>query len=575
MATLANEQTRSIWPFASVWRLVTDLAKMNAGDDHQQYPIHSMGNQADSVDPSDPPVQHKLLGALWRCCFHVCEKYVSISADELDRFLDDPRLEELITNLYCQLKPDCEQPHRKLQPILRASLKSTSHAVSLLSCNDIRVPGDNREIISAISNDGEAAKRLLTKLELVSHLWDLREAQRTEYTEANILPFHSCEGDDPWSSMDLPRPTDSNDDRLTYYRLYARSYSNEVEAMLTSLKALFFHIIHRIRNPTIINTDEDRNENVNEFQRCWDVCECLKRLTCRAAPTQEGWMIYELKEISNPKGAAYTETKLNTWEPNPWGKIGASRPIGVSSMSVPESQAASSGSPPPVSNKPMAAHPLTDPGKGKHILGFLREGSPPAMDQSTTTPHAPPLQGQITWASVVLGSSNLPSSETPSAATNLNTTTINDSGSNSGQNADVPLGCGCPVLHPQDIDDLHHIRIRILLRAAAAKNGWKSYYGTALTDFVRDTMSMTTFGKTEKRKKLFTDYRNAMVNPQNNINARGDTAAQQATVVQIKRAVEWKTAAGRHQFLKDLFRAIVGMELEEVDDETDRLVLGN
>jgi len=135
-------------------------------------------------------------------------------------------------------------------------------------------------------------------------------------------------------------------------------------------------------------------------------------------------------------------------------------------------------------------------------------------------------------------------------------------------------GCDCPVLDPLDLEDLHSIRIRILLRAAAVKDGWHPQYGVGLAEFVRGRMSSTSFGRTGKQKQLFTNYRNAILNPTYNLKTRGDKAAHEATAVQIKRAVEWKTAAGKHKFLRDLFQVIVGMDVEDVGDETDEVIVG-
>ncbi|KAF8430963.1 hypothetical protein BGX38DRAFT_1230281, partial [Terfezia claveryi] len=151
----------------------------------------------------------------------------------------------------------------------------------------------------------------------------------------------------------------------------------------------------------------------------------------------------------------------------------------------------------------------------------------------------------------------------------INHGAVSVSGSDAGFT--TAYDCSCLALDPQDLDDLHHIRLRILLRRAAIQHGWHNGHSTSFRDFVRE-MSPSSFGKSEKRRKLFANYRNAVINPQNNIKDRGDIAAHQGTLAQIKRAVEWKTEGGKHQFLTDLFHAVTGKQLGQVDEGCDGVI---
>ncbi|KAF8464476.1 hypothetical protein BDZ91DRAFT_783679 [Kalaharituber pfeilii] len=633
MAASANFQAP--WPFASVWQLVKDLAKMNAGKDYQEYPIYSVDPATIKLQPSDKlnsedaekfnkqNPRHRLLEAFWRCCFYVCEKYTSVSEDELDNFLEDPQLEELVTNLYSQLQPDCEflytdQHHRSM---FRASLKAAAQAINLIvdkSTPSAPTACNNRASLQ--SNDGPLiAARLLSKLELVSHLWELREERQRHHAQhyrkydddwdfsnyVYIFPFRACEGDDlglhAYSSM-------TNPDEVVVYRFYERSYIQELENMLVSLKTLLFHIINRLdsRNKSTMSESDHQEANVHEFELCWTISEELNGLTYRFGTTQEGWMIYELRQqawAAAPElESAYPESELLIWEENPWAKFCASRRTALRSeaayqstsssthigVSSPSSTLKRSGSDTEIANSAVKPPILNELESQLHTNHLPGTASTTDRKSTLTTTH-PDGQAVNTrpkptsWAAL-LSPPNWTSAPGPVVPPAQVATSSNSGGksfyhefvsaeskSSSGSTVEPS---DSPTLDPVDLDTLHHIRIRILLRAAAAKDGWHPQLGISLADFVRDNMSVTTFGKTEKRKKLFTDYRNAMVNPQNNIKTRGDIAAHRATVAQIKRAVEWKTAAGKHQFLKDLFRAVVGLELDQVDDETDRSLNG-
>ncbi|KAF8464478.1 hypothetical protein BDZ91DRAFT_729939 [Kalaharituber pfeilii] len=610
MAATANFQAP--WPFASVWQLVKDFAKMNCGKDYQEYPIYSVDPTAIKLKPNEKlnsedaekfnqqMPRHQLLEAFWRCCFYVCEKYTTVSEDELNHFLDDPQLEKLVTNLCCQLRPVCEFYPDHEQSMLSASLQATRQAVNvILNESTLPAPSMLTNRASSQSTGGQViATRILSKLDLVSHLWVLQLEQWKAAQEGNPLPFRGCEGDD-LGFLAYSNPTTLND--VLVYRFYVRDYMEELEDMLVSLKALLFHIMDKLprKNKSIMLESECEEGNIDEFKLCWRLCESLKALTYRTETTQEGWLLYELREEppAPPElERIYEETGLLTWESNAWGEIHAYRCTPASSRVMYQSTPSSShirastsssalkstrsdnGTPavaePLVLNKqevqPHTSDITPDSNrKSGNTTATGRKGSLPKLVSDGPALIMPPMPKS--WGSL-LSPPNRVSAPRPPVSPAHSANIAGNSLLAAESKPSLKSTCepsDNQTLDQVDVDDLNHIRIRILLRAAAAKDGWHPQLGISLADFVRNTMSATTFGKTTKCKKLFMDYRSAVVDPQNNIKVHGDMAAHCATAAQIKRAVEWKTAAGKHQYLKDLFRAVTGLELDQVDDETD------
>lgn len=122
----------------------------------------------------------------------------------------------------------------------------------------------------------------------------------------------------------------------------------------------------------------------------------------------------------------------------------------------------------------------------------------------------------------------------------------------------------CSTLDLADIEALHHIRLRILLLHAATARGYSSTSGRKFADFVRE-MPATAFGETKAQKKLFNTYRRAVLYSTDNIKGKGDTVAHEANVMQVKAAVDWKTQGGKYMFLRELYKHVVGVEVEKMD----------
>jgi len=601
----------SPWPFASVWQLVKDFAQINAGNDHREYPIHSVAIEVPSFpDPRQnqekPHARHKLLEALWTACFYVCETYAYSPDHELDQQLKDPQLEGLVTNLCYQLRPEWEPPideSSNSQPILAASLKAASRAVTLLVGKDIPLPstptptaGANKGMLN-LQAQGTGVQGVATslhlQLDLVSNLWDLRQARRAQYKAPHIHPpFRACEGDDLWFEREsLGDPLADGD--LVVYRCYNRSYINQVESLLTSLHALFFQITDRFRHREtcdMTQADDGLQRNVAEVTFCWAVCESLQCLTNRTAETHEGWMVYELRrdiETGLRLEKAYAPEGLTRWEPNPWGRVSRPRPQELNPLAQHGHASEDRNVVVPVRSRLSLGIPHKSNGGGSNLAQDAEmeaECLGAEILHSTSASRSAGLALRpTTWASLLTTSvsqgkpvARSVASERPSCASATVRSALDDGAvSISGSDAGFATACdcNCPALDTGDLDDLHHIRLRILLRTAAIQHGWHNGHSMSLRDFVREEMSPTSFGKSEKRRKLFADYRNAMLNPQNNIKDRGDMAAHQGTVAQIKRAVEWRTEGGKHQFLRELFRALIGKELGQIDEGCDQVIV--
>ncbi|KAF8422982.1 hypothetical protein EV426DRAFT_604657 [Tirmania nivea] len=585
------------WPFGSVWQLVKGFAQINTGSDYREYPIHCVSIEPSFPDPRQdqdkPCARHKLLEALWSACFYVCEAYAHCQDPELDQKSHDPQLEELVMNLCYQLRPEWEPPlDGSSQSILTASLKAASRAVTLLVGKDTSISstpepmaGANRGLLHLQS---QGTRSLQLHLDLVSNLWELRQERRAQYQAPHIhLPFRACEGDDLWLQRESPSDP-STDEDLVVYRCYNRSYIDQLEVLLTSLHALFFQIITRFRHRLTCDTtqaDDDLQQNVSEVRLCWAVCESLQGLTYRATETDEGWMIYVLRRDSETGlrlERAYAPEGLTRWELNPWGRI--SRP----SQPLPElNPLTEHGRASNDRNNGIPVRPSWEVPQGSDNGGsrLVQDTEALAIGVAATTPQssstishrADRSHRPATWASLLTTiapravASERPSCPSTTARSALDDGPVSVTGSDAG--FATACDCNCVALDGSDLDDLHHIRLRILLRTAAIQQGWNNGHSMSLRDFVRDEMSPISFGKSEKRRKLFMDYRNAMLNPQNNIKDRGDMAAHEGTVAQIKRAVEWKTVGGKHQFLRDLFRAVIGREIGQVDDGCDEVIV--
>ena len=587
----------SPWPFASVWQLVKDFAQINARNDYREYPIHSVAIEVPSFpDPRQkqetPHARHKLLEALWTVCFYVCETYAHSLDHELDQKFQDPQLGGIVANLCYQLRPEWEPltgAPSDSQHILTASLKAASRAVTLLVGNDISLSSTSTPAADANKNPQAqgigaqvVASSLLSQLDLVSNLWDLRQARRAQYKAPHIHPpFRACEGDDLWFQRESLGDSITDED-LVVYRCYNRSYISQVEALLTSLYALFFQIIDRFRHRQARDTAQadDLQRNVVEAKLCWAVCESLQCLTYQTAETHEGWMIYELRrdtETGLRLEKAYAPEGLAQWESNPWGKVSRpSRSLELNPLSGDRNLAI------PVRLRAHLVVPQGSTDGSSNLAQGAESVTVCTIPHSTSASDlADPAPRSTTWASLLRTtvSQRVARSVTSERESCVSTTAPNavDDGAVSVSGSEVGFAtardCNCPALDARDLDDLHHIRLRILLRIAAIQHGWHNGHSMSLRDFVRDEMSPTSFGKSEKRRKLFADYRNAMLNPQNNIKDRGDLAAHQGTVAQIKRAVEWRTEGGKHQFLRELFRALIGKELGQVDEGCEQVIV--
>ncbi|KAF8425319.1 hypothetical protein EV426DRAFT_597126 [Tirmania nivea] len=127
----------------------------------------------------------------------------------------------------------------------------------------------------------------------------------------------------------------------------------------------------------------------------------------------------------------------------------------------------------------------------------------------------------------------------------------------------------CSTLDVADIEALHHIRLRILLLHAATAKGYSSTSGRKFADFVRE-MPAISFGDSKAQKKLFNSYRRAVLYSTDNIKAKGDTAAHEANVMQVKAAVEWRTQGGKYMFLRDLYKHVVGVEVERMESLSEK-----
>lgn len=453
------------------------------------------------------------------------------------------------------------------------------------------------------------------QLDLINYLWDLRQKRRAQdkASHMSIQPTVCIrEGDnvDPWPHVHPPFRASEGDDLLVQsqrlslddpdtdadlvYQYYDRNYINQVEALLTSLYALLFQIIDRLRHRQTCNTnqaDDDLQRNVAEVKLCWAVCESLQGLTYRSTETLEGWMIYEFRrdtEAGLKLEKAYTPDGITTWEPNPWGGISRpSQPLQLNTLAEHACASKDEGAATPEQLQPALQIPegsndgSSNPAEAQdHGEGVAIHVAVTTPQSTSTTPHSADPAPRPTWASLLsvrqaVAMARSVTSEQPSCASTARSALDDGAVSVSGSDAGFATACdcNCPALDPRDLEDLHHIRLRILLRTAAIKHGWHTGHNMSLRDFVREEMSPTSFGKTEKRKKLFMDYRNAMLNPQNNIKDRGDMAAHEGTVMQIKRAVEWRTMEGKHQFLKDLFRAVTGKELGQVAEDCDQVLV--
>ncbi|KAF8441915.1 hypothetical protein BGX38DRAFT_1272471 [Terfezia claveryi] len=127
----------------------------------------------------------------------------------------------------------------------------------------------------------------------------------------------------------------------------------------------------------------------------------------------------------------------------------------------------------------------------------------------------------------------------------------------------------CSTLDAADIEAIHHIRLRILLLHAAAAKGYSSTSGRKFADFVRE-MPVTSFGDSKAQKKLFNTYRRAVLYSTDNLKGKGDTAAHEANVMQVKAAVEWRTQGGKYMFLRELYKQVVGVEVERMESLSEK-----
>jgi len=333
MATTTHHTEEAPSAFSAVWHLVKDLAQINAGVCYEQYPIYCVNTGESTLHPGDAnpthtetwkrqTPRHKILEALWRCCYYVCEKYLNSSSDSLD-FGNDPTIVNLVSNLCSQLR--LQPVAQPLSPNLRASLNPMFRSAGLLTNSSTPPVPPPRGLIGSNKRKG-ILPRLLTE---VNDLWELRENLRSQChnQEAELLPFSACEGDDIWYF------TDSTCDRgtpgvvLEVYRCYERTYIDDLENVLASLKALLFHIIDesrccRVAKSTMSQSDP-KGGIINEFLLCWSICESLKVLTYRSCETQEGWMTYclqkDLQTGAFERETSYSATGLIAWELNPWG----------------------------------------------------------------------------------------------------------------------------------------------------------------------------------------------------------------------------------------------------------------
>ncbi|RPB25153.1 hypothetical protein L211DRAFT_139886 [Terfezia boudieri ATCC MYA-4762] len=127
----------------------------------------------------------------------------------------------------------------------------------------------------------------------------------------------------------------------------------------------------------------------------------------------------------------------------------------------------------------------------------------------------------------------------------------------------------CSTLDAADIEAIHHIRLRILLLHAATAKGYSSTSGRKFADFVRE-MPVTSFGDSKAQKKLFNTYRRAVLYTSDNLKGKGDTAAHEANVMQVKAAVEWRTQGGKFMYLRELYKQVVGVEVERMESLSEK-----
>ena len=127
----------------------------------------------------------------------------------------------------------------------------------------------------------------------------------------------------------------------------------------------------------------------------------------------------------------------------------------------------------------------------------------------------------------------------------------------------------CSTLDIADIEAIHHIRLRILLLHAATAKGYSPTSGRKFADFVRE-MPATSFGDSKAQKKLLSTYRRAVLYSTDNIKAKGDTVAHEANVMQVKAAVEWRTQGGKYIFLRELYKHVVGVEIERMESLSEK-----
>ena len=83
-------------------------------------------------------------------------------------------------------------------------------------------------------------------------------------------------------------------------------------------------------------------------------------------------------------------------------------------------------------------------------------------------------------------------------------------------------------------------------------------------------MPTTSFGDSKAQKKLFNTYRRAVLYSTDNLKGKGDTAAHEANVMQVKAAVEWRTQGGKYMFLRELYKHVVGVEVERMESLSEK-----
>lgn len=127
------------------------------------------------------------------------------------------------------------------------------------------------------------------------------------------------------------------------------------------------------------------------------------------------------------------------------------------------------------------------------------------------------------------------------------------------------LGNAAPS-HLDEKAPIYAIQIRILLLACLKKHSSGNLIVQPPINVIRNTayrLPRDILGRSGSSQDAAIQFRNAILDP-NNLLSRGDKVLLEASVGDLAKAVLWKCREGRWQWLKDVFRDVVGLDPGQV-----------